>query len=181
MAIEDFMNGALRECAAGNYPVAMASICTVVDSLGKAEFGGKTRSRCLAFLDKYLDIITTVGFGGAIRANPGGRLNVLDPMNPTKTKNVIEVVYDILRCSLIHEADLPFNVQFTQEAFYGKRSGDFLIPTNFFYALLFAAIASPCMAQKSIVNDIQLTWRGAPCPVNQLMGDTASVRLFLSL
>ena len=76
MAIEDFLNGALRECAAGNYPVAMASICTVVDSLGKTEYGGGTRSRCLAFLDKYLDIITSLGFGGAIRANPGGTLNV---------------------------------------------------------------------------------------------------------
>lgn len=181
MAIEDFLNGALRECAAGNYPAAMASICTVVDSLGKAEFGGRTRTRCLAFLDKYLDIITTVGFGGAIRANPGGKLNVLDPMDPTKTKNVTEVVYDILRCSLLHEADLPFNVQFTSEALYGKRSGSFLIPTNFFYALLFAAIASPCMARKSIANEIQLTWRGALFPVNQLMGDTAAVRSFLSL
>jgi hypothetical protein len=181
MAIEDFMNGALRECAAGNYSVAMACICTVVDSLGKAEFGGRTRSRCLAFLDRYLDIITTVGFGGAIRANPGARLNVSDPMDPNKTKNVTEVVYDILRSSLIHEADLPFNVQFTQEAFYGKRDGNFLIPINFFYALFFASIASPSMAQKFIVNDIQITWRGAPCPVNQLMGDTVAVRSFLSL
>jgi hypothetical protein len=102
-------------------------------------------------------------------------------MDPNKTKNVTEVVYDILRSSLIHEADLPFNVQFTQEAFFGKRDGNFLIPINFFYALFFASIASPSMAQKFIVNDIQVTWRGAPCPVNQLMGDTVAVRSFLSL
>ena len=181
MAIVYFMNGALGECAAGNYPVAMASICTVVDSLGKAEFGGSTRRRCLAYLDRYLDIITFVGFGGAIRANPGGKLNVMDPLDPTKTKNVTEVIYYILRCSLIHEADLPFTVQFTTESFYGKRSGSFLIPINFFYALLFASIASPCMAQASIANDIQLTWRQTPFPVNKLMGDSTAVRSFLSL
>jgi hypothetical protein len=102
-------------------------------------------------------------------------------MDPNKTKNVTEVVYDILRCSLIHKAGLPFNVQFTQEAFYGKRDGNFLVPINFFYALFFASIASPPMSQKFIVSDIQIRWRGAPCPVNQLMGETVAVRLFLSL
>lgn len=181
MAIEDFLNGALREVVAGNYPVAMACVCTVVDSVGKAEFGGKTRGRCLAFVDRYLDIITSVGFGGAIRAQPGGTLNVLDPLDPTKTKSVREVVYDILRCSLIHEADLPFNVDFTADAFYGVRNGVFLIPTNFFYAMLFAVTASPTTKGACVVNSIQINWAGKPFPINQLMGDTAAVRAHLGL
>ena len=159
----------------------MASICTAVDSVGKLEFGGKTRPRCLSFVDKYLDIITSVGFGGAIRAQPGGTLNVLDPIDHAKTKNITEVVYDILRCSLIHEADLPFNVQFTSDAFYGVRNGVFLVPPTFFYAMLFAVVASPKMNGKLVIDSVQINWRGKPFPINQLMGDTAAVRIYLGL
>ena len=181
MAIDDFLNVALREVLAGNYPVAMACICTAVDSSAKTEFGGRSRSRCLAFINQYLDIITSVGFGGAILAMPGGTLNVLDPVNPTKTKNVSHVVYDVLRFFLIHEADLPYNVKFTDEAFYGLRNGFFFVPTNFFYALLFAVVASPTMSGRSISNNLQINWRGQNFPLKQMMGNTTSVRAFLGL
>jgi hypothetical protein len=88
MAIHDFLTGAVREFAFRNSAVAMACVCTALDATAKAEYGGKTRQRCLKFVDRYLDIITLVGFGGAIVTVPGSTLKVNDPINPTKTTNI---------------------------------------------------------------------------------------------
>ena len=114
MALYDFLTGAVREFAFQNYAVAMACVCTALDATAKAEYGGGTRQRCLKYVDRYLDIITLVGFGGAIVAVPGSTLKINDPINRNKTTNITEIIYDSIRCSLIHEANLPFAVAFTE-------------------------------------------------------------------
>lgn len=134
----------------------------------------------MAFINRYLDIVATVGFGGTILVNPGATLIVDAPKDPSKTKNITKVLYDIVRCSLIHEADLPFNVQFTDDGFYGMRNGIYLIPTNFFYALLFSIVASPSMHGKSVMSEIQISLRGQLFPINEMIGNASAVRTFLN-
>jgi hypothetical protein len=181
MAIHDFLTGAVRELAFQNYAVAMACVCTALDATAKAEFGGSTRQRCLKYINRYLDIITLVGFGGAIVAVPGSTLKVNDPINRTKTTNITEIIYDSIRCSLIHEANLPFAVAFTDRSFFGMENSVFLIPTRFIVALVLAVVASPHSLGEKIDESWGIVLDPRPIPINQLMGDASAVRSYLDL
>ena len=72
MAISDFINGAVREFAFRNYPVAMASACIALDASAKKETPTieGVGERCRTFIRSYLDIITVVGTGGGTCAMP---------------------------------------------------------------------------------------------------------------
>ena len=182
MAIDDFLTATICEWSHNNYSVAMSSVCNAVDATAREEFSdGGNKNRYLKFLNKYLDIITEVGFGGAIFSRPGSTLNIPDPCDPNKTKNITEIIYDSIRCYLTHEASLPSNVEFTDRAFYGYENNIFKIPTRLIAALFLAVIASPINTGISISESWQLILDEKAVPINSLAGDASKVRQYLGL
>ncbi|HML73090.1 MAG TPA: hypothetical protein PKB02_01210 [Anaerohalosphaeraceae bacterium] len=182
MAINDFLTACIREWSHKNYSVAMSCVCNAVDATAKKEYGTtKNKQRCLKFLNKYLDIITGVGFGGAILVSPGSTLRILNPLDPNKTENVTDIIYESLRCYLTHETSLPPNVEFTDRSFYGRVNNAFQIPTRLIAALFLAVVASPVNADISIAESCQLILDGKVVPINSLAGDALKVRQYLSL
>lgn len=181
MAIADFLNASIRGTQHGNFHAAMACVCIALDATAKLQFGGKTRARCLRFVNEYLDIITCVGFNEAVIAKPGATLNLLDPTAPGATKNVTEIIYDSIRCALVHEANLPFNVDFTDEPFYGRKDSTFRIPIAMITALLLATICSPINAAAPILGDVKFGWKTIPYCLDTLRGDPIAVRSLLGV
>ena len=91
MAIEGFLSAALREWSYDHYSVAMACACIAADATAKAESGrvkNRNEVQFSNFIDSKLDIITVVGFGGAIQAAPGSRISVRDPLNSSSTSEL---------------------------------------------------------------------------------------------
>ena len=167
MAIDDFLTATICEWSHNNYSVAMSSVCNAVDATAREEFSdGGNKNRYLKFLNKYLDIITEVGFGGAIFSRPGSTLNIPDPCDPNKTKNI---------------TSLPSNVEFTDRAFYGYENNIFKIPTRLIAALFLAVIASPINTGISISESWQLILDEKAVPINSLAGDASKVRQYLGL
>jgi len=173
--------GSIREFTNGNPAVSMACICIALDATAKIELGGSTRKRCIQYVEKYLDIITMIGFGGAVLAVPGSCLHVLDPLHPKQTENVTHIIYDAIRCSLIHEANLPFKVEFTKKSFFGIENSTFLIPINMVVALMAAVIVSPTNSNIKLDDSFGLILKNERFPINQLVGNASKLRIILGL
>lgn len=181
MAIKDFLMGSIREFTNGNPAVSMACICIAMDATAKIEFGGSTRKRCIQYIEKYLDIIIMIGLGGVLLVGPGSRIHLLDPLHPKQTANIAHTIYGAIRCSLIHEANLPFKVEFTKKSFFGIENSIFLIPINMVVALMAAVIVSPTNSNIKLDDSFSLILKNERFPINQLVGNASKLRVILGL
>jgi hypothetical protein len=87
------MIGGIWEYAFRNYPVSMACACIALDATANRELGGGVGYRCKNFVNKYLDIISAVGTGGAVLAAPGSTFYIVDPNNPGSHAPIQDVIY----------------------------------------------------------------------------------------
>jgi len=157
MSIESFVRDAFELIQRGRFESAMSLACAALDATAKNEFGGDVGQRWKAFVNASLDIITAIGFRGAILAVPGSHLNVLDPESPSTTSSIENIIYKSIRCNLLHEASLPGNAMFTIEAFYGIREGTFYVPVSLIYAVLLVVVGAKSNASRLMDVEIQLS------------------------
>lgn len=181
MSIESSIGDAFEQLQRGRYDSAMTLACTSLDATASNEFGGAVGARWEAFVNANLDIITHVGFGGALRVSPGATVNIKRPESPTSTISNKDVIYKSIRNCLIHDASLPDKVSFTQDAFYGERDGAFHVPVLLIYALLLAVIATPSNAPRSLSSPIEVAVCGKRLEVNDLWGKPDALRRELGL
>ena len=176
MSIECFVQDAFELIRRDRFESAMALACAALDATAKSEFSGQVQvgERWEAFVKSNLDIITVVGFSGAIHAAPGGILRVLDPERPDDVAPIEKIIYKSIRCNLMHEASLPGGARFTPERFYGIRDGTFYIPVSFIYALLLAVVGAKSNASRRI--DVQIELNPARLKINELWGKSELVR-----
>lgn len=183
MAVSDFLNGAIREFAFRNYPVSMACACIALDATAKKVNPGlkKVGDRCRAFIDSYYDIITVVGTAGAIRADPGGRFCLPDPLNPGQFAAIQDIIYESIRCCLIHDAGLAAHISFTDEAFLGVQNTKLVISTRMIVALLLAVAASPGSKGMVIDESWVIILDSRQIPFNAILGDRGKVMAWIGI
>ena len=95
MSIESFVRDAFELIQRGRFESAMSLACAALDATAKNELVAivKVGERWEAFVNSNLDIITVVGFRGAILAVPGANLKVLDPEPPGATSTIETIIY----------------------------------------------------------------------------------------
>ena len=181
MSIESFVRDAFELIQRGRFESAMSLACAALDATAKNEFVAivKVGERWEAFVNSNLDIITVVGFRGAILAVPGANLKVLDPEPPGATSTIETIIYKSIRCNLLHEASLPGTATFTPEAFYGIRDGTFYIPAFFIHAVLLAVVGAK--SNDSRLMDVQIELNLAPLRINELWGKPELIRSKLGI
>ncbi|MGB9689693.1 hypothetical protein [Thermogutta sp.] len=186
MSVASRVAEAVRHLIEKDYESAMIAVCVALDATAGREFpqfatisgAGK---RCTAFMNKNLDIITAVGFGGAICSAPGSTLNLKTPGSSNRLEALEKIIYKTLRCTLLHEASLPEKVVFTEDAFYGERDGHFYIPVPMIYALLLAVIGASSNSGCQIPGDLRIRIRGKDLAVNELWGKADDIRKHLGI
>ena len=182
MAVSDFFNGAIREFAYRNYPVSMACSCICLDATAKLDTGlTGVRRRCTAFIDRYLDIVTLVGSGGGCVSMPGSIEGRPNPCKLGTSAPIQEIIYESVRCALIHEASLATNVSFVDRAFLGLNGTTFEMSTRMVVALLLAVAASPKSAGIHVDESWGIILDNRQIPFNSLMGDRKAVTDWLGL
>ncbi|GAB6184631.1 hypothetical protein [Thermopirellula anaerolimosa] len=186
MSIASRVAEAVRHLAEKDYESAMIAVCIALDATARREFPhlatkGNTRKRCEAFVNRNLDIITAVGFGGAIYSAPGSKLHLKTPGSSNQLEALEGIIYETLRCTLLHEASLPGNVMFAEEAFYGERDGHFYIPVLMIYALLIAIIGMSSNSGCQIPGDWRIRILGKGLAVNELWGKADDIRKHLGI
>lgn len=185
MGIIDKVRDSIRLLQDGGYESAMALACTALDATAKKEFPSLSPGdRIKRFLNKNLDIVTVVGFGGALYCAPGSKLRLKDPQSASKSHQVEDletIVYKAIRCKLVHEASLPEDVVFTEDPFYGEKDGKFFLPTRIIWAILLAVVASPCSGAWSGHEDVPLDFPQEGGSLRQLWGNPDAVRTFCQI
>lgn len=181
MAVENFLMAAVREFNHGNYLPSMACAWVALDGTARIEIGGDHKKRCIKFLDRNIDIICKVGFGGAIMTVPGGKFALMNPKKPNETQELKLIIYEAIRSALLHEADLPDGVIFTDQVRFGVFDDQFNIPTTLIPALFLAAIGSPVNKGKKVDDTCEFRWDGGIISINDVMGDSSAIRQLLKI
>lgn len=176
MSIESLLREALEQLQAEKFEAAMISACISLDATAKNEFGGGSKRRCRQFVRSNLDIISSVGTGGAILSVPGSTLALKKPESPSSTSPLEDIIYESARCHLVHEASLPPSVRFTTEAFYGERNGIFYLPALMIYAIILSVIAAPTNSHRSLGIDIVMTIFGRQLHLEHFWGKPETLR-----
>ena len=181
MSIELLLREALEQLQAEKFEAAMTSACISLDATAKNEFNTGSKRRCRQFVQSNLDIISSVGTGGAILAVPGSILALRKPESPSLSSPLEDIIYESVRCHLVHEASLPTNVCFTKEAFYGERDGVFYLPVLMIYALILSVIVAPTNSHRSLGTDIVMTIGRKQFRLEELWGKSEVLRRQLGI
>lgn len=128
-----------------------------------------------------MDIVTSIGLFNAIYAVPGAKLSLSNLEQPSNSITLEDIIYKTFRCNLLHEADLPPNVELTEELVYGTQNGVFKLPVTLIYALLIVVIGSPSNHHRKLKGSLVMTIRDVPLNINSLWGNGAEIRRLLQI
>jgi hypothetical protein len=180
MSIESYLRASVGLFQRGEYEASMLLVSCCADATAKDIYGQAVGSRIKKFVRANYDIFTRIGFAGAYGAVPGGTIAVNDPVAPTTIKSIEEIVYKVVRCSLVHDAQLPTSVRFTSESTYGFSDSGFVIPTNFILALLLCVVAAPCNSGIRLGATVHIAGQGYEFHLDELAGNATRVRAILA-
>ncbi len=79
-------------------------------------------------------------------------------------------MYFVVRCGLVHEAEIPDTQEFTQDALISVRDGRLTLPAGFIYGLIVAVIASPANAGEQSETHYQINVDGEALPLHEFWG-----------
>jgi hypothetical protein len=93
-----------------------------------------------------------------------------------------EMLYDVIRCTAVHEAGLPKNLQFTKNpVIQTGLDGELILPIYVIYGLLIAIIASPKNSAEQVEGDPVFSFRGKRIWINELWGDRDKIEAFIGI
>jgi hypothetical protein len=92
------------------------------------------------------------------------------------------MLYDVVRCTAVHEAGLPDNLKFTtQPMIQTGLDGELVLPIDTIYGLLIAIVASPKNAIERAEGDPVFSFGGKSISVNELWGERDKVEGFIGI
>jgi hypothetical protein len=93
-----------------------------------------------------------------------------------------QMLYDVVRCTAVHEAGLPDNLRFTkQSVIQTGLDGELVLPIDVIYGLLIAIVASPKNADEQVEGDPVLSFGGKIIRVNELWGERGKIAAFIGI
>ena len=91
-----------------------------------------------------------------------------------------EMLYDVVRCTAVHEAGLPANLKFTaQPMIQTGLDGELVLPIDLIYGLLIAIVASSKNAHERVEGDPVFSFGGKSIRVNELWGGRDKIAAFI--
>ena len=175
----------MKKLATGSFEDAIVSASIALSATARREHpkaGDKTA--CRRFLKDYLPIICEVGW---VAFGISGPMNFLyrrlDSHSPGKRlRTMPEMLYDVVRCTAVHEAGLPSNLHFIEMPMIRTgRDGELVLPIDVIHGLLMAIVASPKNVGEEIDVDPMFSFRGKNVRVNELWGKRCMVEAFLDI
>jgi hypothetical protein len=176
VSVQSYLNNAIRLAEIGEYETAMLLICSCIDATAAREFKiNRVGTRINKFVRDNYDIVTSIGFGGAVYAAPGGLLQVLDPAKPNTIKPLEKVIYELIRCELVHGAGLPERIRFDTQQRYGEFESWFCLPVNFVLSLFLCVVMSPSNSDLRFDDQLELKVLDRHFHLNSCAGSKAFV------
>lgn len=168
MAISDRIHEAISKFDNTDYINALIQISIAIDATGKKVFPGKKTSvRSKKYIRNNIDLISIAAFGivefqGALK---------LKLSNSGKPKSIEDVMYSLVRCSLLHEGDLPSQVEVTTKSIIEvTEEGVFLLSSRLIWGMIISVIACPENINEKSITPYTFTLGDEKYDINQLWG-----------
>jgi hypothetical protein len=187
MSIGSQVDEALRKLVARRFEDAAISTSVALSATARLEHPDNGDKRaCRLFLEQNLAVICKVGWVAFGLSQPINFLyRSLDPRvkGPrVAVRTMPEMLYDVVRCTAVHEAVLPSNLKFTDEPVIETgRDGELVLPADLLYGLLVAIVGSASNAGQTVEGNPLFSFAGRSIRLNELWGQERKVAQFLGL
>jgi hypothetical protein len=147
MSVGTQLADAIRKLSEDRFEDAIVSASVALSATARLEYPAcGDKEACRNFLQQNLPIISKIGWVAFGVSQPINFLyRRLDSKKPGKSiRTMPEMLYDVIRCTAVHEAKLPDNLRFTKQPLVQTGSdGELVLPIDLVYGLLLAVVASP--------------------------------------
>lgn len=90
-----------------------------------------------------------------------------------------DVVYSVLRCSLLHEGEMPEKVNFINESYIAMKDGKMQFPIALIGSLLFTVIASPSNKGQRVSENSHFMFGEVKSFVNDMWGSEEKTKGYI--
>jgi len=185
MSVGSQVVDAMRKLHADSFEDAIVSASVALSATARLEFpivGDK--AACCRFLEKNLPIISRIGWISFGISQPiNFRYRRLDSRAPgIVVRTMPEMLYDVVRCTAVHEAKLPDNLRFVRQSIIQLgNDGQLLLPIDLIYGLLIAVIGSPRNADQHAEGEPIFSFCQKSIRINELWGDRGKIETFIGI
>jgi hypothetical protein len=171
MSIGKRIAEAAEKSAQGDPESALISVCIAIDATSAKLYGKSGRSSYKKFVHDNFALITKVAFGnltiGALRI---GYAHPDIDAHPDGLCSIEEIIYHVVRCGLLHTAELHSSIRFTKELRFVAKDGILTLPSSFVVGLIVAVVACPVNSRETSPLACSLTLAKTERSLNELWG-----------
>src|SRR5262245_295060 len=172
MSVGSQVADAMRKLSEDRFEDAVVSASVALSATARLEYPAwGDKAACRKFLEQNLPIISKIGWAAFGVSQPINFLyRRLDAGKPGKcVRTMPEMLYDVIRCTAVHEAKLPDNLRFTKQPLIQTGSdGELVLPIDVVYGLLLAVVASPKNADQRLEGNPVFSFGGSHVRLNDL-------------
>ena len=169
VAISDRVKKALIDFTTGEYDNALIQINIAIDASGGKSFPAERNSgtRSKLILSRNEPFILWFASGGRIHSRKAGQL--LIPSTHAGSE-MSDWLYGIIRCGLLHEADISSQVKFTEAYSFGRPNDKYLVSTHLMAALALVIVGEEANSDESFREDVVLEIGGNGVELERFWG-----------
>lgn len=185
MSVGSQVTDAMKKLSEGRFEDAVVAATVALSATARLEYptvGDK--AACRKFLEQNLPIISKIGWVSFGISQPiNFRYRRLDSKAPgICVRTMPEMLYDVVRCTAVHESRLPDNLRFTkQSVIQTGLDGELVLPIDVMYGLLIAIVASRKNADQQAEGDPVFSFGGKSIRVNELWGEHEKIAAFIRI
>src|SRR5258706_9267463 len=148
MTIGSQVTEAIKKLSEGHFEDAVIATSVALSATARREYPRPKygdRTACRNFLNQNLAIISKIGWVAFGIVQPiNFTYRSLDPEDPgIRLHTMPEMLYDVVRCTAVHEAKLPDNLIFTEQPLIQLgNDGELVLPIDVIMGLLIAVVVS---------------------------------------
>ena len=185
MSVGSQVADAMRKLSEDRFEDAVVSASIALSASAWLEYPtAGDKAACRKFLEENLPIISKIGWVSFGVAQPiNFRYRRLDSRKAgIGVRTMPEMLYDVVRCTAVHEAGLPGNLRFTkQSVIQTGLDGELILPIDVIYGLLIAIVASSKNADEKVQGDPVFSFGGKSIRVNELWGKRGKIETFIGI
>jgi hypothetical protein len=185
MSVGSQVSNAMRKLAESRFEDAVVAASVALSATARLEYPtDRDKAACRKFLEHNLPIICKIGWVAFGVAQP---INFLYRRLDSKAPGICvrpmpEMLYDVVRCTAVHEAGLPGNLQFTEQPLIQTgHDGELVLPIDVIYGLLLAVVGSPKNVGEYVDGDPIFSFGDNSVRINELWGDRGKIAAFIGL
>lgn len=171
MTIAARIEECIAKLALGDAENAFIQLAIAIDGTAKLIYPSKkTSERCKKFLKDSLPFIFWSLTNGTPSKTTSLSFEVLSSNDSGEFIEFEDLVYKVMRCSLLHDGELSDKVEFVDASKIGTLNGRVQFPLALLGSLLFAVIASPVNERQRVSESSSFIFGKTKVPVNHMLG-----------